>query len=269
MDLPREKYIVDYHLASEDDLYEALAAPPVVELEAAYSLDEIRYSYALRERMRRVDLDEINFEFGSWEISSDQYPKLERLARVIKRIIDRRQDEVFLIEGHTDAVGSDIDNLTLSDRRAEAVAVALSEAFAVPAENLVTQGYGEQFLKIETADPSRANRRVSVRRITPLLDREGADGPVSQRDGDRLFLTAEDKAFILDQVDRRAESRLGLGALAEGDPIPRGVRLWAFPPRVVQRIPELRQYRYFLFEDQVAVVNSNRSEVLLMVGPQP
>ena len=43
------------------------------------------------------------------------------------------------------------------------------EQFGVPAENLSTQGYGRQFLKIPTEAPERANRRVAVRRITPLL----------------------------------------------------------------------------------------------------
>jgi outer membrane protein OmpA-like peptidoglycan-associated protein len=76
---------------------------------------------------------------------------------------------VFLIEGYTDAVGSDDDNLTLSDRRAESVAVILSEEFNVPPENLTTQGYGEQYLKIDTYGPERANRRVAIRRITPLI----------------------------------------------------------------------------------------------------
>jgi outer membrane protein OmpA-like peptidoglycan-associated protein len=45
----------------------------------------------------------------------------------------------------------------------------LTQQFAVPAENLSTQGYGEQYLKIPTDGPERANRRVTVRRITPLL----------------------------------------------------------------------------------------------------
>ena len=39
----------------------------------------------------------------------------------------------------------------------------------MPPENLVTQGYGEQYLKIDTQGPERANRRVTVRRITPLV----------------------------------------------------------------------------------------------------
>ncbi len=167
--IPRERYIVDYERASDDDLYEALSAPPVERLDRAYSLEEVRYSYELRERMRRVDLDAINFEFGAFGVSPDQYPKLERVARAILSVLSRNPDEVFLIEGHTDAVGSDVDNLSLSDRRAEAVAQTLTEIFGVPPENLVTQGYGKQYLKIDTSAPERANRRVAVRRITPLM----------------------------------------------------------------------------------------------------
>lgn len=171
--IPREKYIVEYEDASYEDIYEALTAPPVddVDLERGYSLDEIRYNQYLRERMRRIDLDSIYFEFGSWEVAPDQYYKLERIAKAINRLLEERPDEIIMIEGHTDAVGSEEDNMTLSDHRAETVAMILSEEFGVPAENLVTQGYGEQFLKIQTEGPERQNRRVSVRRITPLLAR--------------------------------------------------------------------------------------------------
>lgn len=169
--IARDKYIVDYDRASEDDIYDALSAPPVVEIDDGYSIDEIRYSHSLRNRLRRIDLDTINFAFGSWEVQEGDYDKLERMARAMRRVLRRNSAEMFLIEGHTDAVGSDEDNLTLSDRRAEEVATILTEEFDVPAENLTTQGYGEQFLKIETDEPERENRRVAVRRITPLLAR--------------------------------------------------------------------------------------------------
>jgi outer membrane protein OmpA-like peptidoglycan-associated protein len=33
----------------------------------------------------------------------------------------------------------------------------------------VTQGYGEQYLKVLTSGPERQNRRAAVRRLTPLL----------------------------------------------------------------------------------------------------
>lgn len=169
--LPPDRYIVDYDRASEDELYETVIAPPVERLERGYSLDEVRYSRSLRQRMRRIDLDNINFETGSFEVDPDQYDKLARIARVLQRVIDRDPTEVFLIEGHTDAIGSDEDNLSLSDHRAESVARILVEHFEIPIENLTTQGYGEQFLKIDTQEAERANRRVAVRRITPLLSR--------------------------------------------------------------------------------------------------
>ncbi len=168
---PRHYYIVDYERASYDDVYDALMAPPIDVLDRGYSLDEVIGTYNLRERMRRVDLDSINFETGSWEVSEAQYDKLDRVARAMGRIIGRNPDEVFLIEGHTDAVGDAVDNLSLSDRRAESVANILTQEYDIPPENLITQGYGEQHLKIDTDGPERANRRVTVRRITPLLER--------------------------------------------------------------------------------------------------
>ena len=148
--IPRERYIVDYARASDEDIYDALMDGPIERLDRGYSLEEIRYNTYLRDRMRRIDLDTVNFDFGAWQVPHDQYRRLERIANAINRVLDRRPDEVFLIEGHTDAVGSDIDNLTLSDRRAEEVAIILTDTFGVPPENLVTQGYGEEFLKIPT-----------------------------------------------------------------------------------------------------------------------
>ena len=127
-------------------------------------------------RLRRIDIDTITFETGSWEVLPDQVAALEGIAQAMRRVIERNPAEVFMIEGHTDAVGPDIDNLSLSDRRAESVALVLSERYGVPAENLTTQGYGEEFLKVATTGASRENRRVAVRRITPLLSGNDSAG---------------------------------------------------------------------------------------------
>jgi outer membrane protein OmpA-like peptidoglycan-associated protein len=167
--IPREHYIVDAEYAQPDDIYDALWAAPVDYIQRPYTLDEIRYSFPLRERMPSVDLNTVTFDTGSWEVSPDQIDLLAVVADGMNRAIAANPSEVFLIEGHTDAVGSEIDNLSLSDRRAESVALVLSQQFGVPAENLTTQGYGNQYLKVPTPGPERANRRVTVRRITPLL----------------------------------------------------------------------------------------------------
>jgi len=178
--IPRERYIVDAWDAEPDVIYGAFMAPPVERIERRYTLDEVRFSEPLRARMPRVDLD-INFDSGSWQLTPDQIDKLSVIADGLNRAISRNPREVFLIEGHTDATGNDEDNLSLSDRRAEAVAVALAEQFQVPAENLVTQGYGEQYLKDPTDGPSRVNRRVAVRRITPLMDQQAGAAPPPRR----------------------------------------------------------------------------------------
>jgi outer membrane protein OmpA-like peptidoglycan-associated protein len=171
--VPRELYIREAGRATAEDIYLTLMAPPVDRIERHYALDEIRYSEPLRARMPRVDIDTVNFESGSWEITPDQSERLAFVAQGIVRAIQRNPREVFLVEGYTDATGNDVDNLSLSDRRAESVAVMLTNQFGVPAENLTTQGYGKQFLKIPTDGPERANRRVAVRRITPLLAGQG------------------------------------------------------------------------------------------------
>jgi outer membrane protein OmpA-like peptidoglycan-associated protein len=167
--IPRELYVRETARASAEDIFLTLVAPPVDRIERRYALDEIRYSEPLRERMPRVDIDTVNFELGSWEITPDQAERLAFVGQGISRAIQRNPREVFMVEGYTDATGNDIDNLSLSDRRAESVAVMLTNQFGVPPENLTTQGYGKQFLKIPTDAPERANRRVAVRRITPLL----------------------------------------------------------------------------------------------------
>jgi outer membrane protein OmpA-like peptidoglycan-associated protein len=119
--------------------------------------------------MPRIDLDTITFDFGSAEVGQDQADKLQSVADAIKKILDNNPAETFLIEGHTDAVGSDQANLVLSDERADSVASLLTSMFDIPSENLTTQGYGEEYLKVDTEEANRQNRRVTIRRITPLV----------------------------------------------------------------------------------------------------
>jgi OOP family OmpA-OmpF porin len=168
--IPRDRYIVEADEASPELLYDTMIAPPVERIDRRYSLDEIRYSPSVRQRMPSIDINSINFETGSWEIPPDQASKLQAIADGLNRAIEANPRAVFLIEGHTDRVGSDVDNLSLSDRRAESAATLLTQQFNVPAENLTSQGYGEQYPKEDIDGPSPVNRRVTIRNITPLLN---------------------------------------------------------------------------------------------------
>jgi outer membrane protein OmpA-like peptidoglycan-associated protein len=167
--VPLDRYIIDTSSEPDRDYYEFLEQPPVEPVERVYSLDEVRYSARIRDKVPRIDLDTITFATGSAEIPMNQASSLRKIADAINKVLQNDPSETFLIEGHTDAVGSDQDNLVLSDERAESVARVLSDAFNIPPENLATQGYGEQYLKVRTDGPNQENRRVTIRRITPLV----------------------------------------------------------------------------------------------------
>ena len=149
--------------ADEEALRAALARDP--NLGRTYSLAQVRNTAELRAVAPAVSLEAVTFRSGSAAIEPAQVDALVQLGEVIKSSIQERPGEVFLIEGHTDAVGNDAYNLALSDRRAETVALALTEYFDVPPENLVVQGYGEKFLKVATQTDERRNRRADRKSV--------------------------------------------------------------------------------------------------------
>ena len=167
--IPVDEYIVDTSAEEDVDYRAFLERPPVEPVERVYSLAEVKYSARIRDKVRRIDLDTITFATGSAEISMNQASTLRDVAEAMNEILDKDAGETFLIEGHTDAVGSDESNLVLSDERAEAVANILTDVYDIPSENLATQGYGERFLKIDTDAAEQLNRRVTIRRVTPLV----------------------------------------------------------------------------------------------------
>ena len=167
--IPVSDYIIDVAADPERDFYDFLALPPVERVERVYTIDEVRHSARLRDKVRRIDLDTIHFATGSAEVSLSQAKTLRKVASAMQKVLAKDPGETFFIEGHTDAIGSDRSNLVLSDQRAESVASLLTEVYDIPAENLVTQGYGERFLKIRTQAAEQENRRVTIRRVTPLV----------------------------------------------------------------------------------------------------
>lgn len=136
-----------------------------------YSLRQVRDTQQLRVLAPVIEVENINFRTGSAAIEASQAESLSDLGTLMRRMISQNPRELFLIEGHTDTVGSTVSNLALSDRRAESVALALTEYFRIPPENMVVQGYGESDLMVPVEGDEPRNRRVEVRVITPLITR--------------------------------------------------------------------------------------------------
>lgn len=152
----------------EDELRAALLRESAAD--RRFTLGQIRDIPEVRALVAPVNVPQITFDSGSAALASDQAEQLSTLGKVIREAVDENPNEIFMIEGYTDAVGSRAANLALSDRRAESLALALTEYFQVPAENMVVQGYGEEFLLVQDQGSQRENRRVGVRRITDLLE---------------------------------------------------------------------------------------------------
>jgi outer membrane protein OmpA-like peptidoglycan-associated protein len=132
-------------------------------------VEEIERTPAARNAVARIEIDTVNFGFGEGFLREEEIDKLDRIAQVLERILAKNPEEIFLLEGHTDAVGSDASNLALSRQRAQAVKEALTTYYVIPTENLKTVGLGERYLKIPTQQAEAENRRVSLARITQLV----------------------------------------------------------------------------------------------------
>jgi outer membrane protein OmpA-like peptidoglycan-associated protein len=104
-----------------------------------------------------VDID-IQFAYNSADLSPEARPAVDNLGRVMSEL----KDSVFLLGGHTDAKGGEDYNQGLSERRAETVKRYLIEKYKLPAENLLTAGYGKSQPKIKDNPMADANRRVQV-----------------------------------------------------------------------------------------------------------
>ena len=85
-------------------------------------------------------------------------------------------------------------------------------------------------------------------------------------DAGRLMLTDEERAILLQEIDMAGgDSMLGLGTLAEGADVPRGVNVRVFPATIVQKIPNLKDYKFFTAENRIAIVEPRSSKVETVV----
>jgi outer membrane protein OmpA-like peptidoglycan-associated protein len=123
----------------------------------------------LRRIAPSIDIQAINFEFGSSVIPRRERWKVQEIGEAFNRLIDRNPEELLLIEGHTDAVGTRQANQRLSEARAAQLKRDLVRYFGVPGYNMDTVGYGEDFLLVPTPYENWRNRRVTIRRVTDVV----------------------------------------------------------------------------------------------------
>jgi outer membrane protein OmpA-like peptidoglycan-associated protein len=103
---------------------------------------------------------DVTFDTNSAEIRPGLYSEIDRVSGVLNQY-----PETFIrVEGHTDSVGSDANNMTLSQRRASAVRDLLVQR-GVAESRMEVVGYGES-VPVATNDTEagrQRNRRVEMK----------------------------------------------------------------------------------------------------------
>ena len=106
-----------------------------------------------------IQLDQVQFKSGTAELSSESKSILNTIAQTLKD----NQHLVFEVAGHTDDRGNYSFNVTLSEKRAQAVRQYLLNN-GVAANRLTAKGYGpdKPVATNDTAQGRRQNRRVEL-----------------------------------------------------------------------------------------------------------
>ena len=144
-----------------EDFVEALTPKPVVKTRGIRLQGDAVAETRTPDRAEPayVDVPMVTFEFNSAELTPRAREVLDQLAIALQS--ERLASGRFLIEGHTDAVGSADYNKALSEERARAAREYLA-AQQIGAVRLETVGKGEDELLEDTDGPSEINRRVRV-----------------------------------------------------------------------------------------------------------
>ena len=107
-----------------------------------------------------IRLNNIFFDFGKASLKEESHGELNRLAK----LLNENSSLNIEIGGHTDNVGSDEDNLSLSQQRTESVVNYLIEQ-GIAKSRLVAKGYGENvpIADNDTDEGKALNRRVEFK----------------------------------------------------------------------------------------------------------
>ena len=110
------------------------------------------------EKGGEIIINNLFFESNRSEIKKESEAELDRLGEIMKA----NKNLEVAIEGHTDNVGKNADNIALSLARANAVAEYIIKKFGIDDKRLKVEGKGEEFPIVENnnAESRAKNRRV-------------------------------------------------------------------------------------------------------------
>ena len=121
--------------------------------------DSLAADLAIKNKVLEQYKNQILFDFDSSTLKPESYKVLDEAVAKLKS----NNDLVFLIEGHTDNVGEDAYNLSLSKARAKSV-MNYFVSKGIVASRITSEGYGESKpIAGNDTEAGRANnRRVEI-----------------------------------------------------------------------------------------------------------
>lgn len=146
-----------YGIRAEADGFMSISEFINIEELKDYNEKEINLKLMPIESGTLFRINNIFFETGKWELLDDSFSELNRLAD----FLSKNTEFNIQISGHTDNVGTDKDNLILSQNRALAVKSYLISK-SIEERRIKTKGYGESraLSTNATEEGKQLNRRV-------------------------------------------------------------------------------------------------------------
>jgi len=128
---------------------------------------------------------------------------------------------------------------------------------------------------VEIVPAYRSYRYVYVRDEIVIVDPDSyaviavisSDGRSRAGGLDRrsLVLAPADRTFVRQHIDIGAAITLGIGGISIGMSVPQGLELQPLPSVVVERVPDLRGYSYFVHNDDIVIVDPDSDEVIFVL----
>ena len=145
--------------------------------------------FALAPISKPITMDNIFYEFGKWDLT----PQSEAGLQTLVKLLNDNPNITIELSAHTDLVGDDNSNLTLSKKRAESVVAYLIKA-GIESERLTPVGYGET--KPVVADKALHDKYSFI--------------PVGQELNEAFIseLKQTDQQDICNQINRRTEFKV-------------------------------------------------------------
>ena len=135
--------------------------------EVQYSTEDVVSYFTVKTRsLKRKKLPlEINFKFGSADLTSQARATLDRIGRALQS--EKLSDSTFRLGGHTDSIGSDEVNQRLSELRAKSARTYLRKTYNIALDRLEVAAFGEHLPKADnsTLEGRRDNRRLELEKM--------------------------------------------------------------------------------------------------------